>query len=174
MSVCASRARGERRRNHPTKRVSCARNRNSRTIATECRSRKSAHTRAIPGSPDCCSSMFARPIAAGKRLRGGRIVIRQFVIACLVAAGAFAGCTQVVRHPAPPTPSTGLAPEPARPASLAAVARVPLKPLHKGYADLSTGLYIREDDDLVVNTAMPIILRRTYNSGDGGHSRQFG
>jgi hypothetical protein len=46
-------------------------------------------------------------------------------------------------------------------------------PLHKGYADLSTGGYMREDDDLVVTTPFPIVLRRTYNSFDG-QSRQFG
>ena len=49
----------------------------------------------------------------------------------------------------------------------------PPRPLHKGYADLSTGLYAREDDDLIVPTSMPLVLRRTYNSGDA-HSRQFG
>jgi YD repeat-containing protein len=39
--------------------------------------------------------------------------------------------------------------------------------------DVSTGLYIREDDDLIVPTPMPMTLRRTYLSGD--HiSRQFG
>ena len=47
------------------------------------------------------------------------------------------------------------------------------RPLHKGHADLFSGVYIREDDDLVVQTSFPIVLRRTYNSGDG-HSRQFG
>src|SRR5437867_12697713 len=47
------------------------------------------------------------------------------------------------------------------------------RPLHKGHADLSTGVYVREDDDLVVNTPFPIVLRRTYNSADG-HPRQFG
>lgn len=47
------------------------------------------------------------------------------------------------------------------------------RPVHKGGIDISTGLYIREDDDLVVNTALPIVLRRTYLSGD--HiSRQYG
>jgi len=49
----------------------------------------------------------------------------------------------------------------------------PWRPLHKGHADLATGVYIREDDDLVLNTPLPIVLRRTYNSGDQ-KSRQFG
>lgn len=39
--------------------------------------------------------------------------------------------------------------------------------------DLSTGVYIREDDDVVVDTPLPLILRRTYNSGDRS-SRVFG
>jgi YD repeat-containing protein len=46
-------------------------------------------------------------------------------------------------------------------------------PKHKGGGDLSTGVYTREDDDLVVNTTMPLVLRRTYNSGDT-FPRQFG
>jgi len=49
----------------------------------------------------------------------------------------------------------------------------PPYPLHQGRLDLSTGIYVREDDDLLINTSMPIVLRRTYNSGDG-HTRQFG
>jgi YD repeat-containing protein len=62
---------------------------------------------------------------------------------------------------------------PATPAVPASPPSPPYRPLHKGGADVSTGVYIREDDDLFMNTAMPIVLRRTYNSGDG-HSRQFG
>jgi len=44
---------------------------------------------------------------------------------------------------------------------------------HKGGVDLSTGIYVRTDDDLVVDTPLPIVLERTYNSGDSV-SRQFG
>ena len=47
------------------------------------------------------------------------------------------------------------------------------RPRHKGGADLSTGIYTREDDDLVVNTPMPLVLRRAYDSADG-IPRQFG
>ena len=39
------------------------------------------------------------------------------------------------------------------------------KPLHKGGIDLATGLYIRENEDLVVHGAPALILRRTYLSG---------
>lgn len=46
-------------------------------------------------------------------------------------------------------------------------------PLHKGYVDLSMGLYIREDDDLVVPAPFPLVLRRTYESGDD-MARPFG
>jgi YD repeat-containing protein len=52
-------------------------------------------------------------------------------------------------------------------------ARPPYRPRHQGGADISTGLYTREDDDLFVNTAMPLILRRTYRTEDR-RSRQFG
>jgi YD repeat-containing protein len=46
-------------------------------------------------------------------------------------------------------------------------------PLHKGYVDLAMGLYIREDDDLVVPAPFPLVLRRTYESGDD-MARPFG
>ena len=38
------------------------------------------------------------------------------------------------------------------------------EPLHKGAVDLSTGLYTRENEDLVVPGAPALILRRTYLS----------
>jgi len=47
------------------------------------------------------------------------------------------------------------------------------RPLHKGYIDISTGLYVREDDDLVLDTPMVVVLRRTYQSGDH-RPRRFG
>ena len=47
------------------------------------------------------------------------------------------------------------------------------EPLHKGGIDLSTGLYIRRNDDLVVDGAPALVLRRTYLSRDRT-SRQFG
>jgi hypothetical protein len=47
------------------------------------------------------------------------------------------------------------------------------EPLHKGYVDHSTGFYTRENDDLVVRSTPPLILRRTYRSGYRV-SRQFG
>jgi hypothetical protein len=59
------------------------------------------------------------------------------------------------------------------PSATSAAPHTPWRPLHKGGAYLSTGVYIREDDDLVVDTPFPIVLRRTYNSADG-HARQFG
>ena len=59
------------------------------------------------------------------------------------------------------------------PSNAAATVHEPWRPLHKGHVNISTGHYIREDDDLVVNTPFPIVLRRTYNSGDS-RSRQFG
>ena len=46
-------------------------------------------------------------------------------------------------------------------------------PLHKGYTDLATGLYVREDDDVIVDGAPRLALRRTYLSGDR-YSRAFG
>jgi YD repeat-containing protein len=39
------------------------------------------------------------------------------------------------------------------------------EPLHKGHVGLATGLYIRENEDLVVRNTPPLVLRRTYLSG---------
>ncbi|HJR58907.1 MAG TPA: DUF6531 domain-containing protein [Vicinamibacterales bacterium] len=47
------------------------------------------------------------------------------------------------------------------------------QPLHKGAVDLSTGLYVRENEDLVVDGTPALILRRTYLSGYRV-SKQFG
>jgi YD repeat-containing protein len=44
---------------------------------------------------------------------------------------------------------------------------------HKGHIDESTGLYVREDEDLVLRHTPPFIVTRTYLSGDRV-SRQFG
>ena len=46
-------------------------------------------------------------------------------------------------------------------------------PLHKGAVDLATGLYFREDEDLVVGGTPALVLRRTYLSGYRV-SKQFG
>jgi YD repeat-containing protein len=39
------------------------------------------------------------------------------------------------------------------------------EPLHKGHVDLATGVYVRENEDLVVRNTPALILRRTYLSG---------
>jgi hypothetical protein len=46
-------------------------------------------------------------------------------------------------------------------------------PLHKGHIDLSTGLYIRDNEDLIVRGTPPLILQRTYVSR-WRESKQFG
>jgi YD repeat-containing protein len=104
----------------------------------------------------------------------GRLVlgIQQSLVVCVFAIGAIgasAACTTANRQTPATAPATGPIPS----VRAAAVSHRPSRPLHKGYADISTGVYIREDDDLVVNTPLPIVLRRTYNSGDG-FSRRFG
>src|SRR5215471_19652530 len=40
------------------------------------------------------------------------------------------------------------------------------RPLHKGHIDLATGLYVREDEDVVLRGAPSFILRRTYRTRD--------
>jgi YD repeat-containing protein len=47
------------------------------------------------------------------------------------------------------------------------------EPLHKGGVSTEIGLYTREDEDLVVQDVVPLVLTRTYLSGDHV-SRQFG
>jgi len=90
-----------------------------------------------------------------------RLLIPCFVVACTAAA-----CISASRQP----PVTAL---PARLDPSESSRRTPPGPLHKGHVDISTGLYIREDDDLVVPSPLPIVLRRTYLSGDR-KSRHFG
>jgi Domain of unknown function (DUF6531) len=47
------------------------------------------------------------------------------------------------------------------------------RPRHKGHVDVSTGLYIREDEDLILDRTPPFRFTRTYLSNDRV-SRQFG
>jgi YD repeat-containing protein len=47
------------------------------------------------------------------------------------------------------------------------------RPLHKGHIDTATGLYVREDEDLILSAAPFFILRRTYRTLDP-RSRAFG
>ena len=46
-------------------------------------------------------------------------------------------------------------------------------PLHKGFVDPSTGLYVRENEDLVIPGTPALILKRTYLSGYRA-SKEFG
>ena len=47
------------------------------------------------------------------------------------------------------------------------------QPRHKGYIALGIGLYIREDEDLIVRGVPPLVLQRTYRSRDRV-MREFG
>src|SRR2546430_4835992 len=118
-----------------------------------------------------CPEWFESIIMTISRSRPGGIVFRieRSLIVCVVAISASAACTTANRQRPAPAPAE----QPVRSASASAVLHQPWPPRHKGGVDLATGVYIREDDDLVVNTPLPIVLRRTYNSGDQ-FSRQFG
>ena len=49
-----------------------------------------------------------------------------------------------------------------------------LEPSHKGGIDFATGIYVRNDQDLIVRGGdLPVVLQRTYNSKDP-ESRAFG
>ncbi len=54
------------------------------------------------------------------------------------------------------------APVQARPADLP----YSYRPVHKGHVDLATGLYIREDDDVIVSESPAFVWRRAYLSRD--------
>ena len=47
------------------------------------------------------------------------------------------------------------------------------QPLHEGHIHLGTGLYIRQDEDLIVRGTPPLVLHRTYRSGFNVQ-REFG
>jgi YD repeat-containing protein len=47
------------------------------------------------------------------------------------------------------------------------------EPVHQGHVDVSTGLYVREDEDIVLGKGLAFVWRRTYLSGDRV-SRPFG
>jgi YD repeat-containing protein len=47
------------------------------------------------------------------------------------------------------------------------------EPRHKGHVDVSTGLYVREDEDVIMSRTPPFLLTRTYLSGYHA-SRHFG
>jgi YD repeat-containing protein len=47
------------------------------------------------------------------------------------------------------------------------------EPVHQGHVDVSTGLYVREDEDLILRGTPPFFWRRTYLSGFRA-SRPFG
>src|SRR5262249_44338709 len=63
--------------------------------------------------------------------------------------------------------------EPSQSSTGAVPAREPYRSRHKGGVDLSTGVYTREDDDLVLDTPIRVVLRRSFLSGDHV-SRAFG
>src|SRR5262249_3252587 len=110
--------------------------------------------------------------SSGRRTRYLPTSISAFIAIGFMTIGVTA-CA-IGRRPAAGRPSSS-APADGSSAngSAPAVPHTPWRPRHKGGVDLSTGLYTREDDDLVLDTPMPLVLHRTYNSGDG-HPRQFG
>jgi YD repeat-containing protein len=88
---------------------------------------------------------------------------RLMFVSLVVIPTAIAACAR---------PATSL-PTLTKPAAAAAASPRPYRPTHQGGINLPTGLYLRDDDDLFLETAMPVVLRRTYMSGDG-HMRRFG
>ena len=75
-----------------------------------------------------------------------------------------AGCLVVVAA-GPLTPNTVVPLRPTDRELVHAHQTESYRPRHKGQIDLATGLYIREDEDIVVPGTPALILRRTYLSG---------
>jgi len=93
---------------------------------------------------------------------------RRLLLPSLLALSATVACSSGASRRPASSPTVGARTQPAPPA-----ARPATRPLHIGHVDISTGLYNREDEDLVVATPLPMVLRRTYLSGDR-QSRHFG
>jgi hypothetical protein len=90
-----------------------------------------------------------------------------FVVMCLVG-------TTVLWFFAGPLSSGALfLLRPPRGSGVADAIPVDYVPVHKGHVDLETGLYIRENEDLIVPGTPALVLRRTYLSGYRV-PRQFG
>ena len=62
-------------------------------------------------------------------------------------------CATTIRH----APDTPIVTSPQSPGGDSEVVRRPWRPRHQGGADLATGLYIREDDDLVAVQARDVL-----------------
>lgn len=98
-------------------------------------------------------------------MRAVRILL--FVIVCLT------GITLLTLFTGPISSGALFLLRPARGPALAEEIPASYEPLHKGHVDLETGLYIRENEDLVVPGKPALVLRRTYLSRYHV-SRQFG
>jgi YD repeat-containing protein len=99
---------------------------------------------------------------------GGQFMTIRVLIPCVILS-ASAACMSGGRRTPAPTPVVAAM---QKEGTLTTPAR-PYRPVHKGGIDSSAGLYVREDDDLIVPTPMPLILRRTHLSGDD-RPRRFG
>ena len=71
--------------------------------------------------------------------------------------------------------ASGRLPVAARSASAPAPIKtvIPFEAYHQGHINLATGLYVRTDQDLIVQGELPIIVQRTYRTEDRV-SRAFG
>src|SRR5262245_26988883 len=85
---------------------------------------------------------------------------------------AFAALVAWAALSAVPVAAQGIAPSQVK---HAAGSRLPngYPPLHEGHVDAATGLYVREDEDLVLAGAPSFVLRRTYRTRDT-RARAFG
>jgi YD repeat-containing protein len=96
-------------------------------------------------------SVVALPLGLRKKVLVTAVVCSFGLVAALFAGPATSGALLLMLHGDTPRTEHDL------PSSY--------EPLHKGSVDLSTGLYVRENEDLVVRNTPALILRRTYLSG---------
>jgi YD repeat-containing protein len=98
------------------------------------------------------------------RLRG-KSVRRTLVMAVAVSIGVEA-CMAALIWGGPLSSGALLLLRPAPPGTHSHDLSPSYRPLHKGYVDLATGLYIREDEDFVLSGSPSFVWRRAYLSRD--------
>ncbi len=94
-------------------------------------------------------------------MRSSSRVLMALAVAAISGSVSCTTATTVTRQTRPDPPDERLV----RSVEAAAVAHQPWRPLHKGGSYLSTGVYIRDDDDLIVNTPFPIVLPMRESGG---------
>src|SRR5204863_2887890 len=128
-------------------------------------SRNATHSRERSPCVEIAAYRGMPSMSSGRRARYLATIVSALIVIAFVTIGIPA-CAIGRRHAAGGPSSSAHADGPSMDVGAPAASHTPWRPRHKGGASLSTGIYTREDDDLVLNTSMPLVLHRAYNSGD--------